>query len=470
MRRRITLAIVGTVAIALLVAGAGTIALAGIQQRRNAATDLRADAAALVASVTRQEEVDAGAAARRQLLRNLAKRLRVSDVGIVQVSARNDVKVVGATKPNDLPGPVTASDLTNSSTITTLRAHKSVSGHHGSTTWAAAPSATSNRGAFLAVVLTRKGTLLPRDLMPWFLIGSGIALAAAVLVSMRLSDTLTRPLRAADGAARRIADGDLSTRLPEPPFQADDELADLTRAINTMAASLERARKVDQQFLLSVSHDLRTPLTSIRGWAEAIQEGAADDPRHAAAVIDSESRRLERLVADLLQLSRLDARQFTFQIERLELGPVVADAAEAFRPEADSAAVALTVFAGASAPVAADRDRLAQVIANLVENALKYATSRVDVAVGQAAATEPSGSWITVTDDGPGIAPDDLPHVFERLYVARANPVRKETGSGLGLAIVRELVTAMGGTVAAGPAGSGRPGTQFVVRLPAANS
>jgi two-component system sensor histidine kinase BaeS len=320
--------------------------------------------------------------------------------------------------------------------------------------------AAAARGAIAVVVVTRKADVLLRPAYGWFLLASLITITVGVLVAMRLSRRLTNRLRQADDATRRLAGGDLSVRVPEPPGGTDDELADLARSINSMAAALERSQGLERQFLLSVSHDLRTPLTSIRGYAEAIADGAAPDDGAAAKVILAEARRLERLVRDLLDLAKLDAREFSLHPEPVDLADVAAGTAEGFAPEADEAGVRLSVEAGPIVPVHADPDRLAQVAANLVENALKYATTTVRLQVTSA------NGWgaLAVVDDGPGIAADDLPHVFERLYVTKREPRRKEAGSGLGLAIVRELVSAMDGTVAAHAAPTG--GAALVVYLP----
>ncbi|MDQ4097257.1 MAG: HAMP domain-containing histidine kinase, partial [Actinomycetota bacterium] len=264
----------------------------------------------------------------------------------------------------------------------------------------------------------------------------------------------------AQGATRRIAAGDLATRVPID--RADgEELAGLAESINTMAASLERSRGLERQFLLSVSHDLRTPLTSIRGYAEALADGRAPDPSQAATVILTESRRLERLVRDLLELAKLDARRFSLDVRATDVGEILADTAEGFRPAAEKAGVDLGVEEdgeGASPVAAADPDRLAQVVANLVENALKYARS--SIAVGAAHSDGHVHVW--VEDDGPGIPAEDLPRVFEPFYRSTRAPTR-EVGTGLGLAIVQELVGAMGGGVRAEPGTNG--GTRIVVIL-----
>jgi two-component system sensor histidine kinase BaeS len=265
--------------------------------------------------------------------------------------------------------------------------------------------------------------------------------------------------------ARSIAGGDLSARVDTTDVH-DDELASLAQAINAMAADLDVARGHERAFLLSVSHDLRTPLTSIRGYAEAIADGTVEgkDARiRAADVISSESRRLERLVADLLDLARLDAHQFSLHPAPVDARAVVRDAVEAFGPAAAELGLALDVDTGDVVPVVADAQRLAQIVANLVENALKFATTRVGIGV----AADNGRVVLHVDDDGAGIAPADLPRVFERLYTSRTVPGRT-LGTGIGLAIVHELAVAMGGDARVVPLD--RVGTRFVVTFPSAVS
>jgi two-component system sensor histidine kinase BaeS len=332
--------------------------------------------------------------------------------------------------------------------LTRLRGGTTVSGNHGSLVYAASAATVTVRSepVLAVVVVTRRADPLLRPAVGWFLLAALLTLAIGALVAWRLGRRLARPLRQAEEATRRIAAGDLSTRLPAGSGSGHDELESLMTSINAMAAELERSRGLERQFLLSVSHDLRTPLTSIRGYAEAITDGAIEDPAAGGAVILAEARRLERLVRDLLDLAKLETQRFSLQIETVDLVDIAAGTADGFRPEADDAGVAIDLaLPDGGAPVRGDPDRLAQVGANLLENALKFASSRVRIAVST------GGGWarLDVTDDGPGIAPEDVPHVFERLYVARHEPRRKEVGSGLGLAIVRELVTAMGGHVEA---------------------
>jgi signal transduction histidine kinase len=358
--------------------------------------------------------------------------------------------------PGELPPGIVRADLD----AARLRAGDTVTGSKGSLVFAAAGVPRGADTLFVVVLTRRVHTRFPGGL--WFLVVAGVTLAVAAAVATDLGRRLTRPLREAQSATRRIAGGDLATRVPIDPADGE-ELAGLAESINAMAVGLERSRGLERQFLLSVSHDLRTPLTSIRGFAEALAEGRAPDQAHAASVILAESRRLERLVQDLLELAKLDARRFSLDVRATDVAEVVSDTADGFRPAAEKAGVALAVRAdGGQGPgpaaAAADPDRLAQVVANLVENALKYAASAI--AVGASVADGQVQVW--VEDDGPGIPPDDLPHVFEPFYRS-SRAATRQVGTGLGLAIVHELVEAMGGEVRAERAGGG--GTRMVVTL-----
>jgi two-component system sensor histidine kinase BaeS len=295
----------------------------------------------------------------------------------------------------------------------------------------------------------------------WFAIAAAATLAGALIVADRLGHRLARPLQQAETVTRRIAAGDLEARVPVPGG-VGHEIVSLATSVNQMAASLARAQGTQRQFLMSVSHDLRTPLTSIRGFAEALYDGATTDVHYAAGVISSEAGRLERLVTDLLELAKLQAGTFSLHCLPLDLSEVVSDTAQAFAPAASALGLAVQIQTAPPDDVRcdADPDRLGQVVANLVENALKYATSGVAVSTG----LSDGRPWVAVEDDGPGIPEQDLPRVFERLYQSRSSEGRK-LGSGLGLAIVDELVVAMGGRVAVQSPTGPRGGTRVVATL-----
>ena len=466
MRRRLTIAIVGTVAAALVVAGLGSLVLV----RRAAREETRADLQRQAVAFASQLET-----AQPRVLSVIGRALRLEGASVI---------TLGPPPPRPLPGPgmrrpaprdeapppeptdmepdALPIDL-GGAALARLRAGEVVSGIQEGTVFAAAP-VRRPRGAPAAVVLTRHADSGIGRGARWFALAGLAALLLAALVADRLALRVSRPLHDAELATSRIARGDLDGRVVERP-DVDPELASLARSINTMAASLARARGAERQFLMSISHELRTPLTSIQGFAEAIADGTAEDHSRAAGVIAAESRRLERLVGDLLDLARLEASRFRLEPREVDVAEVARDVAAGFDRVASADEVAIDVVGDGPVQAVADPDRLAQVIANLVENGLKFARSRVEVAV----TAEADHAVLSVDDDGAGINTEDLPHVFERLVSGRA-PARR-VGSGLGLAIVRELVEAMGGAVRArSPIPGEAGGTRVEIRLPSSSS
>jgi two-component system sensor histidine kinase BaeS len=335
------------------------------------------------------------------------------------------------------------------------------SGATGASTAPVPPIAT------IAIALSEPVTY-SADSVWYFLLAAAVALVVAGIVAAQIARRVSRHVVAAAGAAEAIAGGDLEVRLSARD-RGYPELVALGSAINTMAAGLGRARALERQFLLSISHDLRTPLTSIRGYAEAIADGAVPDPQAAANVVMAEAARLERLIRDLLDLAYLDAQRFSLHPVELDLGAAVAAATEALRYELETSAVGLEMRQPPEPlVVTADGDRIAQMVANLVENAGKYARSRVVVTVERRPASRAGTASVAVSveDDGPGIAAEDLPHIFERLFTSEKRASRAARGTGLGLAIVAELAGAMGGSVSAESPLGAEGGTRMTVRLP----
>jgi two-component system sensor histidine kinase BaeS len=400
----------------------------------------------------------------RRLLCTAAERRSAQRDALQATLEGQDIELVvvtpgGTFEPGtQLPDGLTTADVPPSA----LLEGSTVSGSRGRRVFAAAP-VDADAGYVQAVVVAQTVDPVPGSSVRWFALSAGVTLLIGAVVATRLGQALTSPLRRATAATARIAAGDLEVRLPEQPStgRSPDELDELGHGINQMTEALARSRGLERQFLLSITHDLRTPLTSIRGWAEAIVDHTAPDPGRAASVILDESARLERLVADLLDLARLEARTFRFHPADVDAAQVVGGAVEGLRPGVEGVGLRLELVPDAGpVPARADPDRLRQVVANLVDNARRYATAVISVAVTRAA----TGARIEVRDDGPGIAPEDLPHVFERLYQAARTPRHAESGSGLGLAIVRELVEGMGGTVTATSAPGA--GAAIVVTLP----
>ena len=278
---------------------------------------------------------------------------------------------------------------------------------------------------------------------------AGVVLAAAL--SLFVARSITRPLRRVGAATRALAAGERHEPLPTG---GTTELAGLAEAFNRMAVQLAASQAAERDFLLSVSHELKTPLTAIRGYAEGLADGAFDE-QEAARVIALEAGRLERLVRDLLDLARMQRSEFSVRTEPVDLAEVAREVVRRHELAARGFDVALAAE-GDEAWVDADPDRLLQVASNLVENALRETPAGGSVILR----VEPGS--LAVADTGPGIPPEDVPHAFERFYLYDKVGKDRRVGSGLGLAIVKQLVTAMGGTVEVRSSGAG---TTFEVRL-----
>jgi signal transduction histidine kinase len=456
MRQRLMLAMVGLVAVTLVVAGAGGLLLTRKAAHDQATTQLVSEANSLTSGRLPVES--------KPELQIIRKTLRLSNASFVRIDAAGGVK-------SKLPDGISRADID----VPALQDGSTVSGNVGNLVYAVAPAQLTPGerrrlhfdGTF-AILLTRDvGDLGPSWV--YFIAAGGVGLAVAALVAWQMSRRMARPLVEAEVVTARIASGELASRVPVRPNDYP-EFTSLAGSINDMARSLEDSRARERNLLLAVSHDLRTPLTSIRGFAEAIADGAIEDSSQAADVILAEARRLERLVGDLLDLTKLEARQMSISLRPTDAAEVASTTAEGFRPAAAKNGLQIRVHVTAdqhdggpqSPEVAADPDRLAQLLANLIENAMTYA--KTAVAVGVTSYPAAAVCLITVDDDGPGIAEADLIRVFERFYRADRGPNRR-MGSGLGLAIVAELAAAMGGSVRAesplGPSG----GSRFVVTL-----
>jgi signal transduction histidine kinase len=309
------------------------------------------------------------------------------------------------------------------------------------------------------VVLVRRAKLAAADWRPFLssllIAGLGGAAVAAALSAL-LARRLTRPLGELGAAAQRLAAGAPDARVP---VRGRDELAAVGTAFNEMASGLAAARAAEREFLMSVSHELKTPLTAIGGYAEALGDGAVP-PDEAGAVIGAEARRLERLVRDLLDLARLDRRAFAVARAPVDLGEVARRAAERAEPRTRERGVAVGVSAGAGAWGIGDEGRLLQAVSNLLDNAL-----RVTPAGGRVTIEARPGA-LTVADTGPGLRPEDLPRAFDRFHLHARYGAGSRDGSGLGLAIVHELAAAMGGR--AEVESRLGAGARFTIRLSAA--
>ncbi|HTW09516.1 MAG TPA: HAMP domain-containing sensor histidine kinase [Acidimicrobiales bacterium] len=479
MRRRISLTMAAMVVGALVLVGLATLGLTQLDSIHQTQAQLVTETQNLASGV--QDELGNGR--RHDELDVLQKLVSVLKGPFEQQGEVLAASSTGTTltflNPLDpaqraaLPSGLTSSDLESSENFVQ---GLPVSGNIGRLVWAAILINTPipvGPGKYInaVVVLTRRAPSGLGTAGTWFALASAATVVVALLAADRLGRRLARPLKRTEEVTSRIAAGDLAARV-QISQREGHELVSLANSVNQMAASLARAQRTQRQFLMSVSHDLRTPLTSIRGFAEALADGTATNVEHASDIILSEARRLERLVADLLELAKLEAGTFNLNCMAVDLSEVVAEGAQAFEPAADGLGlrVELDTAPAGTAMCQADPDRLAQVVSNVVENALKYARSTVRVSTACPALDRQGATGqavLYVEDDGPGIAPEDLDKVFQRLFQS-ASAASRKLGSGLGLAIVEELVSAMGGRAwAESPLGQ-HGGTRMVIALPAA--
>jgi two-component system OmpR family sensor kinase len=310
-------------------------------------------------------------------------------------------------------------------------------------------------------------------------------------VALLVTRQVTRPLRQLQFAARRMAAGDLSARAD---VRRHDELGELGDAFNHMAASLEQQEAARRALVADVAHDLRTPVTVIQGTVDAMLDGVYPASGTHLQSIRQETERLAKLVRDLRDVSLADSHQLRLDRQATLPAELIAAAAGRARSLAAGHGVELEVVeAPELPPVLADASRIGQVLDNLVENALRHtpaggtltlaarsgepeaqathplrkarAGDSAPAILEQAAHTAPRAVAFSVSDTGTGIAPDDLPHVFDRFYRADKSRARDGAGSGLGLAIVRGLVEAHGGRVWA--ESTPGAGARFPFTLPA---
>lgn len=308
------------------------------------------------------------------------------------------------------------------------------------------------------VVLARPSRLRPREERTLWggLLAAGIAGAlASAIASIALSRRLNVPIQRVARAANEISQGRTGVQISAA---GGEELGGLVASFNSMADGLDSAREKEKQFVMSVSHDLKTPLTGIRGYAEALSEGAVDAAT-AAEAIQEEAQHLERLIGDLIDLARIGRHDFAANRAPVDLADVVAEAQRRHAALADRLGIALETEVSGAVGVQADHSRVLQATSNLVENALRFAPAGSTVRIAVLA------HRIEVSDTGPGLDPEDLPRALDRYYLHHKYRETRPVGTGLGLAIVAELARAMNGRVAV-QSTRGR-GATFTLELPA---
>lgn len=248
------------------------------------------------------------------------------------------------------------------------------------------------------------------------------------------------PLGKIGSTAKKLAKGDFSERIP---VVSGDEIGQLSRAFNEMADELENSEQIKNDFISSVSHELRTPLTAIKGWSETLESGYDPETfKKGMKVITGETKRLEQMVEDLLDFSRIQSGHFTLQLTTIDLIAELEDAILIYIDKAKKENISLSYNEPEfMCAVVGDKNRLRQVFINIIDNALKYTEAGGSIEV-EAQKTD-SSVTVSVSDTGAGIAPDDLPKVKQKFYKAN----KTKHGSGIGLAVADEIITRHGGTL-----------------------
>lgn len=359
--------------------------------------------------------------------------------------------------------------------------------------FAAEPVGDGSASVGYVVALAAEAGRIPNiisELSLGFLVAGGVSLFVSLLVGVLIARSIALPLSRISQAAGAVAAGDYTQRVPEtgPP-----EIRRVSASFNTMAGRVEASQQAIRDFVSNVSHELKTPLTSIKGFSQAIMEGATHDEaarRRAAGIIYEEASRMSRLVEDLLDLARIDSGQVVMHLTSLDLAQILSSTADRLLPQAVEKQIEVIRQWGNLPPVIGDGDRLAQVFTNLLDNALRHTPPGGEITIAaqvardgipprrgtphpvQTNASLPAvkqGSvvQISISDTGPGIPPDDLARVFERFY--QIDKSRKRGGgAGLGLAIIKEIIEAHHGSIDA--TSSVGVGTTFTISLPLTES
>jgi two-component system, OmpR family, sensor histidine kinase BaeS len=289
----------------------------------------------------------------------------------------------------------------------------------------------------------------------------------ALLVGVVLARTISRPVSDLTAATRAIAAGDLGHQVA---VHASDELGELALSFNQMSADLERASDLRRQMTADIAHELRTPLSVIMGYTEALADGKLPGTAEMFGVMHDEARRLSRLVDDLRTLSLADAGELPLMLVSVDPGELLERTALIYRDQAGQQGISLEWGAPADLPpIVGDPDRLAQVLGNLVGNALRYTPAGGAIRLSGEYVKGTGAVRLSVGDTGSGIPSEDLPHIFDRFYRGDRSRQRADSHeSGLGLAIARSLVEAQGGRLTV--VSRVGEGSVFTAALPAAQA
>ena len=446
LSRRIVLLAVGIAALTALLAGLLAVGLTRTSVDDAARTTLAriADAAA--------ERADSGAAAR------VAQNRAVRTLGALGIESASIGRGGAVTSTSSL-----AREALTPARQRTLLAGRTVSARDDvAGTLVLIEGRPTDAGGIVLVQRRSDATADSDRLVRRVLLALLVAAAVAAAVSIAVARRLSRPLRRTADAAHALAAGRRDVHVP---VEGPDEVAEVASALNTLTGSLSRSEGRQRDFLLSVSHDLRTPLTGISGYAESLASGVVppDETARVGGVVLTEAKRLERLVGDLLDLARLGADRPSVALERTDLVALGRDVESVWSRRCAAVGVPFTYApAVADAWTVTDPARVRQLVDGLLENALRVTPSGRPIVVE--VRREAGADVVEVRDGGPGLTDDDLPVAFEPSVLHERYRGLRPVGTGLGLAIVGRLAQLLGGTVEAGHASEG--GARFTLRLP----
>jgi two-component system OmpR family sensor kinase len=444
-------AMVALVALAsVLVTGATMIGLFRQGATAAAQSALSRDADTVAGTLTGFSNLNA----RRQVIRSTAVNQQLAKRQITSVITGPE----GASS-GELPAPFLASDLTGSLASGSISLRRTTDGRQwlveGRSIGAGVDAVLLAQPLDSAV--SQRSTPYARLLLS-VLVGLAVGGLAGGLMARRLG----RPLSALAATARRLSAGE---RDVEAPARGPAEVADVGRALNDLAVALTGSEARQRRFLADVSHELRTPLTAVTGYAEGLADGTltGDAVVPAGQVIQAEAARLRRRVEDLLALARMEADNFRLEPAQADLNELIRAAGLAWQPRADAVGVTLQVsLPSRPVVVRTDAERVRQAVDALADNALRVLSAghRLGFDCGQ----DSDVAWVRVSDDGPGLGPDDLEVAFERGRLTERYRGDRPVGSGLGLALVGELARKLGGRAVAEPRDG--QGVSFAVLLP----
>jgi two-component system sensor histidine kinase BaeS len=316
-------------------------------------------------------------------------------------------------------------------------------------------------GAMMSPQGVNLDSALTRSLNEGFLVATLVALPLGIIASFFVAREIARPLKRLVAASQRIARGEYDERVPA---DGPGELGELAVSFNAMASALEHTEQRRMELIGDVAHELRTPVTVLRGYVEGLADGVFPPSAETWEKLQEETGRLGRLVEDLQEVSRAEAGQITLATASLNPSEAVKSAVARLTPGLAPGGLVLETDAPDDLPaVLADPDRLDQVLTNLLTNAVRYTPPPGTVTI--AARRQGPQVAFSVRDTGIGIAPEDLPNIFERFFRADRSRSRSSGGSGVGLTIAKALAEAMGGSLSASSEGSGK-GSTFTLLLP----